>query len=132
MASSEAEAGRSLLSAEAVRERAHEMLDLALKGRIDGWRVELDRLPETARFVADVIREQYPSLAVPFHARWRHFSIDGVDLWGPIADGRRPRLVLPRCGNRQDPDPVRGARDRLASDVRDRRFFVDARRPLEG
>ena len=87
MASSEAEAGRSLLSAEAVRERAHEMLDLALKGRIDGWRVELDRLPETARFVADVIREQYPSLAVPFHARWRHFSIDGVDLWGPIADG---------------------------------------------
>ena len=64
-----------------MRGRAHEMLDLALDGRVDGWRVDLGRLPETARFVAAVIRGQYPDLKVPFHARWRHFVFAGRDLW---------------------------------------------------
>jgi hypothetical protein len=73
------------LNAAAVRARAHEMLDLALAGRVDGWRVDLDRLPETARFVAGVIRDQYPDLKVPFHARWRHFVFGGDDLWTDIS-----------------------------------------------
>lgn len=73
------------MNAAAVRARAHEMLDLALAGRVDGWRVDLDRLPETARFVAGVIRDQYPDLKVPFHARWRHFVFGGDDLWTDIS-----------------------------------------------
>lgn len=87
MASSDAEAARGLLSAAAVRGRAHEMLDLALDGKVDGWRVDLDRLPETARFVAEVIRDQYPDLKVPFHARWRHFVFGGRDLWAEMSSG---------------------------------------------
>ena len=87
MSSSETAQGLTLLNAAAVRERAHEMLEIGVAGGLDGWRVDLERLPEAARFVAGVIRDQYPSLAVPFHARWRHFAVDGVDLWGPIADG---------------------------------------------
>lgn len=84
MASSETGAARGLLSAAAVRSRAHEMLDLALDGRVDGWRVNLDRLLDTARFVAAVIRDQYPDLKVPFHARWRHFVFAGRDLWAEM------------------------------------------------
>lgn len=76
----------SLLNPAAVRERAHEMLAIGLADGLEHWTVDLDRLPETARYVAAVIRDQYPTLAVPFHARWRHFAVDGVDLWGPIAD----------------------------------------------
>ncbi len=64
---------RALLSAAAVRERAHEMLDLALDGRIDGWHVDLDRLQDAAGRTAAVTRETYPDLAIPFHARFRHF-----------------------------------------------------------
>lgn len=79
---------KGLLTAAAVRERAHEMLEIGIAGRLDHWRVDLDRLPETARYVAAVIRDQYPTLAVPFHARWRHFAVDGVDLWGPVAESR--------------------------------------------
>lgn len=75
------------MSAAAVRGRAHEMLDLALNGEVDGWRVDLDRLPETARFVATVIRDQYPDLKVPFHARWRHFVFGGRDLWAEMVEG---------------------------------------------
>lgn len=64
---------RSLLSATAVRTRAHEMLDLALAGKLDGWTVDLDRLAEAADLTAAVTRENYPDLAIPFHARARHF-----------------------------------------------------------
>jgi hypothetical protein len=63
----------ALLSAAAVRERAHEMLGLALEGRVEGWAVDLDRLDAAADLTAKVTREAYADLAIPFHARWRHF-----------------------------------------------------------
>ena len=88
MSSSEAGQARGLLTTAAVRERAHEMLAIGVAGGLDHWRVDLDRLPETAKYVAAVIRDQYPTLAVPFHARWRHFAIQGQDFWGPVADSR--------------------------------------------
>jgi hypothetical protein len=62
-----------LLSAAAVRERAHEMLALAVDGQVDGWRVDFERLGEAADLTAAVTRENYPDLAIPFHARARHF-----------------------------------------------------------
>ncbi len=63
----------ALLSAAAVRERAHEMLALALERKVEGWRVDLDRLEEAASLTAAVTQENYPTLDVPFHARARHF-----------------------------------------------------------
>jgi hypothetical protein len=64
---------RGLLTAAAVRERAHEMLDIAAEGGVEGWAVDLDRLDSAAELTARVTREAYPDLAIPFHARWRHF-----------------------------------------------------------
>jgi hypothetical protein len=64
---------RGLLSAAAVRERAHEMLDLAVAGEVEGWTVDPGRLDAAADLVASVTRERYPDLAIPFHARGRHF-----------------------------------------------------------
>jgi hypothetical protein len=64
---------RSLLTAAAVRERAHEMLELALAGEVAGWRVDLARLDEAADRTAAVTRERFPDLDIPFHARGRHF-----------------------------------------------------------
>src|ERR1700712_1675890 len=48
------------------------MLDLALAGKVEGWTVDLGRL-DAAALTAQVTREAYPDLAIPFHARWRHF-----------------------------------------------------------
>jgi hypothetical protein len=76
-----ASAARSLLSAAAVRERAHEMLAAALAGEVAEWRVDLAKLDAAADLTAQVVREAYPDLDVPFHARWRHFAVDGRDLW---------------------------------------------------
>lgn len=64
---------RRLLSAAAVRERGHEMLAIALEGGIEGWAVDLGALYDAAELTASVTREAYPALAIPFHARWRHF-----------------------------------------------------------
>jgi hypothetical protein len=44
-------------------------------------------LPPAADLVAEVTRESYPTLDVPFHARWRHFSAWGKDRWAPLAAG---------------------------------------------
>jgi len=78
-------AAETLLSAKAVRERAHALLAIAEAGGLPDWQVDRGKLPEVARFVAGVIRERYPTLAVPFHARWRHFEAGGRDLWREIA-----------------------------------------------
>jgi hypothetical protein len=78
----------SLLCAAAVRNSAERMLGLALDGSLEDWTVNLDRLPATADFVARVVRDSYPDLRPPVHARWRHFVFAGHDLWREIADAR--------------------------------------------
>jgi hypothetical protein len=69
------------LSAAAVRERAGEMLKIGMAGDLPNFTVDFDELAPTATFVADVIRDNYPKLKVPLHARWRHFVFGGRDLW---------------------------------------------------
>ena len=70
-----------LLSAAAVRSAGARMLEDGLAGRLEGWTVDLNRLPETASYVALITRRAYPDLNVPFHSRWRHFSAGGRDRW---------------------------------------------------
>jgi hypothetical protein len=79
---SDATAAKSLLSASAVRERAHRML--ALGDKLPNFRVDLGKLDETAKLVIDTTKAAYPALDVPFHSRWRHFDIDGFDYWDEI------------------------------------------------
>ncbi len=77
-----------MLSAHAVRERAHEMLAAAERNELTSFTLDLGKLPDTAAFVAQVIRENYPALQVPLHARWRHFRLSGTDLW-PLIEAAR-------------------------------------------
>lgn len=84
-----AELARGLLHAGAVRERAHGLLHAALDGGLEEWKVDLSRLPATAEFVAATVRARYPRLDVPVHSRWRHFEVQGRDLWsGTVAAAR--------------------------------------------
>lgn len=80
------DAAKSLLSASAVRERAHEMLEIGVAGALPNFQIDLAQLETTAAFVADVIRTNYPDLNLPLHARWRHFVYSGRDLWSDIAE----------------------------------------------
>ncbi len=68
-----------------MRERAHEILALGAADALAHFKVDLDRLARTADFVASVIRNNYPTLKVPLHARWRHFVFGGRGLWAEAA-----------------------------------------------
>jgi hypothetical protein len=81
-----AAAARRLLSASAVRERAHLLLRHGLDGRLDHFAVDLARLDSCAEEVVATIRAAYPSLDVPVHARWRHFSAGGFDRWEVVEE----------------------------------------------
>jgi hypothetical protein len=82
--SSEADAARSLLSPAAVRARALQMLEHGLAGRLRHFTVQLDRLEPCADVVVATIRANYPDLDIPFHARWRHFAVGGIERWGSV------------------------------------------------
>ncbi len=70
---------RSLLSTAAVRERCGRLLDAARGGRSRWFELDEARLDDAADLVAEVTRRRYPTLAVPYHSRWRHFEAGGAD-----------------------------------------------------
>jgi hypothetical protein len=76
----------SLLAASAVRSRAEMMLAAGLRDGLAHFRINLDRMDDVADAVLATIDKAYPSLKIPFHARWRHFVVDGADRWSDIAD----------------------------------------------
>jgi Protein of unknown function (DUF1688) len=82
-------AALSLLTAAAVRERAHLILNAGLADRLEYFRVDLHRLEQAADLTVAITRTAYPQLEIPFHSRWRHFAIDGDDRWMPVAAGER-------------------------------------------
>lgn len=61
------------------------MFDLASADRLADWRLDMNALPACADFVAEIVRKNYPTLDVPFHARWRHFVFAKRDLWEETA-----------------------------------------------
>lgn len=109
---SDATAAISLLSAQAVRTRANRMLALGLDGRLENFSVDLSTLDAAAERVIGVTGKAYPSLDIPFHSRWRHFVVDGVDRFEEIAQGARW--------------PDREARARSAFDLAIVSVFLDA------
>ena len=70
-----------LRETQTIRERAHRLLDLGTQGRLHHFAVDIRKLVEVADYVADVIRNNYPDLKIPYHGRWRHFSARGIDRW---------------------------------------------------
>lgn len=74
-----------LLSAMAVREHCEEIFAHVVNGKSAHFVWHPERLTATATYVAEVIRERYPDLKVPYHSRWRHFEAGGVDRWAKVA-----------------------------------------------
>lgn len=97
--SPETTAAISLLSAEAVRSRAQRMLALGLDGRLPNFCVDPARLDAAADLVIATMRDAYPTLAVPFHSRWRHFTVAGQNRYDAAERlaGSRDRFARARA-----------------------------------
>ena len=70
-----------LCSAAAVRERCAALFAAASDDATPHFKLNIERLDACVDRVIRVTRENYPDLAIPYHSRWRHFSVDGVDHW---------------------------------------------------
>ena len=74
-----------LLSAAAVRRHCQQVFAQVAGGGSPHFVWHADRLKPAAAYVANVIRERYPNLSVPYHSRWRHFEAGGVDRWDAMS-----------------------------------------------
>ena len=74
-----ASSAASLLSAAAVRERSRNIAQAVSAGDSKHFRIDRGRLDPAAAYVARVTRARYPDLVIPYHSRWRHFEVGGVD-----------------------------------------------------
>jgi hypothetical protein len=74
-----------LHTAAAVRERCALVYRWVADGHSPHFSLEESRIPSVADYVADVTREAYPDLKIPYHSRWRHFSAGGIDRWSGLA-----------------------------------------------
>lgn len=74
-----------LLCASAVREHCSALMAWMEQGRSAHFTWRPERLGPTADWVADTVRQRYPTLAVPYHSRWRHFEAGGVDRWARLS-----------------------------------------------
>ena len=74
-----------MLNAGADRERAHRMLAIGLEDKLPNFRIDLDRMGDVVELVLETTRSAYPSFDIPFHSRWRHFSIYGENRWAAVA-----------------------------------------------
>lgn len=79
------EAAGWLRSLAAVRERCGALLAAAERGALEHFELDGAHLDATARYVIETTKATYPTLAVPYHSRWRHFAAGGVDRWGRLA-----------------------------------------------
>ena len=74
-----------------IRARCHALLALAEADALDHFAMRTERIDAAAAYVVETIRTRHPDLAIPYHARWRHFSAGGRDRWGEMAAGLADR-----------------------------------------
>ncbi|KUI27795.1 uracil phosphoribosyltransferase [Mycobacterium sp. IS-1496] len=88
------EAAAALRTTDAVRARASQLLHRARAGDSAWFTVGDDALDSAAEIVAELTRERYPDLAIPFHSRWRHFEAGGVHRAAGLEGNPRAMIDL--------------------------------------
>ncbi len=56
-------------------------------GELAHFALHEDRLDAAADYVVETIRRNYPTLEIPTHSRWRHFTVGGRDRWRELRAG---------------------------------------------
>jgi hypothetical protein len=68
-----------------IRRRCDALLALAEQDRLEHFALAPRQLDAAADYVVETIRARHPDLAIPYHARWRHFAAGGHDRWAALA-----------------------------------------------
>ncbi len=67
-----------LFSPVAIRERTGKIFELCQNGQTH-FEYKPEKFDSTVDYVLSVINKNYPTLEIPFHSRWGHFRVGGVD-----------------------------------------------------
>ena len=62
-----------------IRQRCAGITRAVAEGRSSHFTLDRSRLTDVARRVEAVTRAAYPTLAIPYHSRWRHFEVGAVN-----------------------------------------------------
>ncbi len=73
------EAVKHLRCTSTIRSRAAALLARARRGESSWLTVHDGAMAQAAVEVANLTRQRYPALKIPYHSRWRHFEAGGVD-----------------------------------------------------
>ncbi len=65
-------------SVKAIRERAQQIYELSLAGQ-GSFIVNLEQLAAVSDYVLAEMKHNYPDFKIPFHSRWGHFKVGGID-----------------------------------------------------
>jgi len=91
----------ALRSTTAIRQRSAALLARARAGESPHFAVDDAALQSAARTVAELTRQRFPDLRIPYHSRWRHFEagqvnrVDRLDaLLGKVAAAERARTQI--------------------------------------
>ncbi|NKB61631.1 MAG: DUF1688 family protein [Gammaproteobacteria bacterium] len=83
-----------LFSAEAVRQRCYQVGEFAERNQTKWFSYHPEKLGDCIHRVVGVCVENYPSLDIPLHSRWRHFVVQkkenpsvSTDLWAHHVSG---------------------------------------------
>jgi hypothetical protein len=83
-----------------IRERSRQLYEVGLQAKLPHFRVRPEKIADVAKFVIDVTRENYPDGNIPYHSRWSHFQVGGIDriswLRKHAPEGRRDQLSMAR------------------------------------
>ncbi|MEZ4230448.1 MAG: DUF1688 family protein [Polyangiaceae bacterium] len=104
---SDADAIRFLNDPGTIRERAGLLFDRLARGDSEHLEYHPEKLPGVGRLVAQVTRDNYPDLKIPYHARENHF-LASASTPGVAGSGGRDRLS--RLFGDPDLDPEERAR----------------------
>lgn len=67
-----------LLSPKAIRQSAEAIFELTQSGKTH-FQYHSEKFTEVVDYVVQVINENYPDHNIPFHSRWGHFKVGGIN-----------------------------------------------------
>ena len=90
-----------IFSPEAIRERTGKLYELTKEGKTH-FELNEDKLKETADFVLEVIKDNYPSLEIPFHSRWGHFKVGDINRVDILDDKMKDADAIEKARTKLD------------------------------
>lgn len=79
-----------LRSTDAIRQRCRQVYAAGERGALKHFRLHPGKIDDAARYVGAVMRESYPRNDIPYHSRWRHFDVGGIDRWAMLSRNIAP------------------------------------------